>query len=52
MLLSEDYEDSGSEPNWPYASAEIHYSSDDNHITSTRTNVPLDPITGMNESKL
>lgn len=49
MLLSEDYEDS--EPNWPYTSAEIHYSSDDNRNIS-RTNVPLEPIAGLNETKM
>lgn len=49
MLLSEEYDDS--EPNWQYTSAEMHYSSDDNHPTS-RTNVPLEPIAGLNETKM
>lgn len=50
MLLSEEYNDS--EPNWQYTSAEMHYSSsDDNHPTS-RTNVPLEPIAGLNETKM
>lgn len=49
MLLSEDYEDSSaSEPNWPRTSPELDYSLDD----KTRTNVPLDPVAGLNETKL
>jgi len=46
MLLSEDYEDS--ESNWAYTSAEVHWSSDDN----SRTNVPPEPVTNVNETKL
>ena len=49
MLLSEEGDDS--EPNLLYTSAEIHYSSDDNRTTS-RTSVPLEPIAGLNETKM
>ena len=51
MLLSEDYEDNASEPNESYSSAEVHYNSDDN-CSSTRTNIILEPVAGLNETKM
>ena len=44
MLLSDDYEDSTSEPNGPCT-------SDDDRST-TRTNIVLEPVTDLNETKL
>ena len=51
MLLSDDYEDSASEPNEMYSS-EVQYTSDDNHSTTRTNNILLEPVAGLNETKM